>query len=214
MRRQESGLLLWVRLGTTRAIPPFVGPYTAAEAAFDAFADSVAWDVTVYGIETTIVMPGCSPGAPSIFPTPAPPPTRPGSRLPTASRRRSPHWAPTPSGSSTASRPPTRRSSRTRSSKFSASRRAGSPDDNEVVAAYDVKYAGLMDPSSPRMTPTPRRWRTRSLLWSPPPRASAPSECTRPADDGAERVSDLGDRIREDLYRRIKLSDLLHPATT
>lgn len=58
MRRQESGLLLWVGSGTTRAIPPFLGPYTAAKAAFDAFAESTAWDVAVYGIETTILMPG------------------------------------------------------------------------------------------------------------------------------------------------------------
>lgn len=58
MRRQESGLLLWIGSGTTRAIPPFLGPYTAAKAAFDAFADSTAWDVAIYGIETTILMPG------------------------------------------------------------------------------------------------------------------------------------------------------------
>ena len=58
MRRQESGLLLWVGSGTTRAIPPFLGPYTAAKAAFDAFAESTVWDVAVYGIETTILMPG------------------------------------------------------------------------------------------------------------------------------------------------------------
>ncbi len=58
MRRQESGLLLWVGSGTTRAIPPFLGPYTAAKAAFDAFADSTAWDVAAYGIETTVLMPG------------------------------------------------------------------------------------------------------------------------------------------------------------
>ena len=58
MRRQESGLLLWVGSGTTRAIPPFLGPYTAAKAAFDAFAESTAWDVSIYGIETTILMPG------------------------------------------------------------------------------------------------------------------------------------------------------------
>lgn len=58
MRRQESGLLLWVGSGTTRAIPPFLGPYTAAKAAFDAFAESTAWDVAVYGIDTTILMPG------------------------------------------------------------------------------------------------------------------------------------------------------------
>ncbi|MGI5144492.1 SDR family NAD(P)-dependent oxidoreductase [Streptomyces sp. CA-106110] len=58
MRRQESGLLLWIGSGTTRAIPPFLGPYTAAKAAFDAFAESTAWDVAPYGIETTILMPG------------------------------------------------------------------------------------------------------------------------------------------------------------
>jgi NAD(P)-dependent dehydrogenase (short-subunit alcohol dehydrogenase family) len=58
MRRQESGLLLWVGSGTTRAIPPFLAPYTAAKAAFDAFADSTAWEVAAYGIETTVLMPG------------------------------------------------------------------------------------------------------------------------------------------------------------
>lgn len=58
MRRANSGLLLWNGSGTTRAIPPFLGPYTAAKAAFDAFAESTAWDVTRYGIETTILMPG------------------------------------------------------------------------------------------------------------------------------------------------------------
>ncbi|WP_431967329.1 SDR family NAD(P)-dependent oxidoreductase [Actinacidiphila sp. bgisy160] len=58
MRRQESGLLLWVGSGTTRAIPPFLAPYSAAKAAFDAFAESTAWEVSAYGIETTILMPG------------------------------------------------------------------------------------------------------------------------------------------------------------
>ncbi|MFJ8096923.1 SDR family NAD(P)-dependent oxidoreductase [Streptomyces griseofuscus] len=58
MRRQEAGLLLWVGSGTTRAIPPFLGPYSAAKAAFDASADSTAWDVAAYGIETTVLMPG------------------------------------------------------------------------------------------------------------------------------------------------------------
>ncbi|GAA2878897.1 SDR family NAD(P)-dependent oxidoreductase [Streptomyces mexicanus] len=46
MRRQESGLLLWIGSGTTRAVPPFLAPYTAAKAAFDAFAESTAWEVT------------------------------------------------------------------------------------------------------------------------------------------------------------------------
>jgi NAD(P)-dependent dehydrogenase (short-subunit alcohol dehydrogenase family) len=58
MRRQKSGLLLWVGSGTTRAVPPFLAPYVVAKAAFDALADSTAWDVTRYGIETTVLMPG------------------------------------------------------------------------------------------------------------------------------------------------------------
>lgn len=58
LRSQESGLLLWVGSGTTRAIPPFLGPYSAAKAAFDAVAESTAWDVSTYGVETTILMPG------------------------------------------------------------------------------------------------------------------------------------------------------------
>lgn len=58
MRRRRSGLLLWIGSGTTRAIPPFLGPYTAAKAALDALAESTAWDVAIYGIETTILMPG------------------------------------------------------------------------------------------------------------------------------------------------------------
>lgn len=58
MRRQESGLLVWVGSATTRIPPPFLGPYTAAKSGFDALAESIAWDVQVYGVETTIVMPG------------------------------------------------------------------------------------------------------------------------------------------------------------
>jgi NAD(P)-dependent dehydrogenase (short-subunit alcohol dehydrogenase family) len=58
MRERGSGLLVWVGSGITRAIPAFLGPYSAGKAAFDAYAESTAWDVAVYGIETTIVMPG------------------------------------------------------------------------------------------------------------------------------------------------------------
>lgn len=58
MRRQASGLLLWNGSGTTRAIPPFLGAYSAAKAAFDALAESVAWDVASLGIDTNILQPG------------------------------------------------------------------------------------------------------------------------------------------------------------
>jgi NAD(P)-dependent dehydrogenase (short-subunit alcohol dehydrogenase family) len=58
LRRRRSGLLLWVGSGTTRVVPPFLAPYTAAKAAMDSFAESTAVDVARYGVETSIVMPG------------------------------------------------------------------------------------------------------------------------------------------------------------
>lgn len=58
MRERNQGLLLWVGSGVTRAVPPFLAPYTTAKAAFDALCDATAWDVAIYGIETTMLMPG------------------------------------------------------------------------------------------------------------------------------------------------------------
>lgn len=58
MRRQRMGLLLWIGSGTSRVVPPFLAPYTAAKAAMDSLADSVAYEVARFGIETSILMPG------------------------------------------------------------------------------------------------------------------------------------------------------------
>jgi NAD(P)-dependent dehydrogenase (short-subunit alcohol dehydrogenase family) len=58
MRKQGSGLLLWIGSGTSRIVPPFLAPYTAAKAAMDSFADSDAYEVARFGIETSILMPG------------------------------------------------------------------------------------------------------------------------------------------------------------
>jgi NAD(P)-dependent dehydrogenase (short-subunit alcohol dehydrogenase family) len=58
MRHQRSGLLIWVGSGSTRVVPPFLGPYTAAKAAFDSFAESISYETIKFGIGTTIVMPG------------------------------------------------------------------------------------------------------------------------------------------------------------
>jgi len=76
MRERESGLLLWVGSGTTRAVPPFLAPYTAAKAAFDSYADSTAWEVGQYGIETTILMPGVFVDGTEHFPKAAGPADR------------------------------------------------------------------------------------------------------------------------------------------
>ena len=58
MRAQRSGLLLWVGSGSTRVVPAFLGPYTAAKAAFDSFAESISYETIRFGIDTTILMPG------------------------------------------------------------------------------------------------------------------------------------------------------------
>ena len=42
LRRQGSGLLLWVGSGTSMVVPPYLAPYTAAKAAMDSLAESVS----------------------------------------------------------------------------------------------------------------------------------------------------------------------------
>lgn len=59
MRRQRSGLLLWVGSSSTRGgCPPFLAPYFAAKAAMDALATSYAAELIRFGIDTCIVVPG------------------------------------------------------------------------------------------------------------------------------------------------------------
>ena len=59
MRRQRKGLLLWVSSSSTRGgTPPFLAPYFAAKAAMDSLAVSYAGELTRWGIETSIMVPG------------------------------------------------------------------------------------------------------------------------------------------------------------
>jgi len=58
LRSQGSGLLLYVGSTTTVSVPPFLGPYVASKFAFDALAQVTAYEVSQFGIETVIVMPG------------------------------------------------------------------------------------------------------------------------------------------------------------
>ena len=59
MRAQRDGLVLWVGSSSSRGgTPPYLGPYFAAKAAVDALAVSYAAELTRFGIETTIVVPG------------------------------------------------------------------------------------------------------------------------------------------------------------
>ena len=59
LRRQESGLMLWISSTTTKGgFPPFMGPYGAAKAAMDSLAVTLAYEIARFGIETSIVVPG------------------------------------------------------------------------------------------------------------------------------------------------------------
>jgi NAD(P)-dependent dehydrogenase (short-subunit alcohol dehydrogenase family) len=68
LRRQGSGLLVWVASSSTRGgHPPFLAPYFAAKAGMDALAESYAAEVIRYGIDTVIVVPGAYPSGTNHF---------------------------------------------------------------------------------------------------------------------------------------------------
>ncbi len=59
MRRQGSGLLVWVSSSSAAGgTPPYLGPYFAAKAGMDALAVAYARELTRWGIETSILVPG------------------------------------------------------------------------------------------------------------------------------------------------------------
>lgn len=59
LRKQRQGLVVWVSSSSVRGgTPPFLAPYFAAKAAMDSLAVSYAGELSRWGIETSIVMPG------------------------------------------------------------------------------------------------------------------------------------------------------------
>jgi NAD(P)-dependent dehydrogenase (short-subunit alcohol dehydrogenase family) len=59
LRARRDGLVIWVGSSSSRGgTPPYLGPYFAAKAAEDALAVSYAAELTRFGIESTIVVPG------------------------------------------------------------------------------------------------------------------------------------------------------------
>jgi NAD(P)-dependent dehydrogenase (short-subunit alcohol dehydrogenase family) len=68
MRGRRSGTLLYVGSTTTVSVPPFLGPYVASKFAFDALAQVTSYEVSQFGIETVIVMPGAFTQGTNHFP--------------------------------------------------------------------------------------------------------------------------------------------------
>ena len=167
LRRQRRGLILWVGSTSTRGgTPPYLGPYFAAKAGMDALAVSYAAELSRWGIETSIVVPGAFTSGTN-------------------------HFA-----------------------------NAGAPKDTARQAEYaSGPTAHLED-------------QVREGLESVVPSDADVSEVARaiarlidmpygtrpfrvhidPADDGAEVVNTIADRIRSEFLRNIGLQDLLHPS--
>lgn len=59
MRSRKDGLIVWNGSSSTRGgTPPFLAPYFAAKAAMDSLAVSYSTELSRFGIETSIVLPG------------------------------------------------------------------------------------------------------------------------------------------------------------
>ncbi|MBY3134078.1 SDR family NAD(P)-dependent oxidoreductase [Rhizobium leguminosarum] len=59
LRKQDRGLVVWVSSSSSRGgTPPYLSPYFAAKAAMDSLAVSYAGELTRWGIETSIIVPG------------------------------------------------------------------------------------------------------------------------------------------------------------
>ena len=59
LRKQGKGLVVWVSSSSSRGgTPPYLSPYFAAKAAMDSLAVSYASELTRWGIETSIIVPG------------------------------------------------------------------------------------------------------------------------------------------------------------
>ncbi|MEI4277854.1 SDR family NAD(P)-dependent oxidoreductase [Klenkia terrae] len=95
---------------------------------------------------------------------------------------------------------------------------AGQAADAEVAAAYDARYAGLMgqvgqklaELSPPDADPAEVARAVVAAVDAEPGRRPYRVHVD-PADDGAEEVNAVGDRVRREFYGRIGLADLLGP---
>jgi NAD(P)-dependent dehydrogenase (short-subunit alcohol dehydrogenase family) len=68
LRKQRSGLLIWVSSSSwAGGTPPYLAPYFAAEAGMDVMALIYARELTLWGIETSIVVPGAFTGGTNHF---------------------------------------------------------------------------------------------------------------------------------------------------
>jgi NAD(P)-dependent dehydrogenase (short-subunit alcohol dehydrogenase family) len=69
MRKQRQGLLVWVSSSSSAGgTPPYLAPYFASKAGMDAMAVQYSRELALWGIETSIVVPGAFTGGTNHFP--------------------------------------------------------------------------------------------------------------------------------------------------
>ena len=167
LRRQRSGLVLWIGSTSTRGgTPPYLSPYFAPKAAMDALAVSYAAELNRWGIETSIVVPGAFTSGTN-------------------------HFA-----------------------------HAGAPEDKARQAEYDNgPYAHLGEDIMKGLAATAPADADVADVARAIVNVVAMSFGKRPfrvhvdpAQDGAEIVNGVADRVRAEMYHNIGLADLLAPA--
>ena len=68
LRKQRKGLVIWVSSSSSAGgTPPYLAPYFAAKAGMDALAVVYARELTRWGIETSIIVPGAFTGGTNHF---------------------------------------------------------------------------------------------------------------------------------------------------
>jgi hypothetical protein len=95
---------------------------------------------------------------------------------------------------------------------------SGKPADTEVVAAYDTKYAGLMEQVAQKLAELEPEWADVAEVARAIVTVVGTEKGKRPfrvhidpSDDGSVVVNAVADRVRAELLRRVGLDDLLHP---
>jgi len=167
LRRQKHGLIIWVSSSSCAGgTPPYLAPYFAAKAGMDAMAVVYARELTRWGIETSIVVPGAFTGGTNHFAHSG----RPADKVRVAEYESGPY--------------------------------KGFAED--VMKGFASIVPPDADPSAVgeaivKLVDTPFGKRPFRVHIDP-------------AQDGAEVVNMVCDRVRAELLRRIGLADVLTPA--
>jgi NAD(P)-dependent dehydrogenase (short-subunit alcohol dehydrogenase family) len=166
LRKQRRGLVIWVSSSSSAGgTPPYLAPYFAAKAGMDALAVVYARELTRWGIETSILVPGAFTGGTNHFAHAGSP------------------------------------ADKARSAEYEAGPYAGFADEVRKgfasIVPADADVSAVAE-AIVRVVETPFGRRPFRVH-------------VDPAQDGAEVVNAVSDRVRAELLRRIGLGDLLIP---